>query len=261
MIEELRDAHGLNAIMIQDDLFFGRKSWVEQVCREILRRELRMTFRADCRVDYINRFPDDFLRLLRRAGMASLYIGVESGSDRILEMIHKNITADDVRRATRRLREFDIVPRFSFMAGFPGERMEDVYQTLKLMLEVVEIYPKALTSNLQLYSPYPGTELWDEAVRQGLRPPERLEEWGETNWNRSQSIWLTPRERDFLELASYFSYFIDGKTIASWYGGKPVLRFLTTILTRLLHWRVRHSRYRFILVGRILRWLKEKGRI
>ncbi len=259
LIQELRDGYDLNAINIQDDLFFGSRKWVTQVCEEILRRGIKMTFRADCRVDYINAFPDDFLDLVRKAGIQTLYVGVESGSDRVLEMIRKNITADDVRKAVKKLKAHDIIPQMSFMAGFPGETMEDVYKTLRLMLEVVEIYPEARTSNLQLYTPYPGTALWDEAVKRGLRAPTSLEEWGTTHWNRTQAMWFGPKERDFLELASYFSFFIDGKTVASWYGANPFLRFLNVLYTTLVRFRVRHSFYRFIIIGRVIRWLKAKG--
>lgn len=259
LIQELRDGYGVNAIMIQDDLFFGRKSWVEEVCREILRRGLDMSFRADCRIDYINAFPDDFLALVRRAGLKSLYLGVESGSDRILKMIHKNITAEDVRRAVARLRDHDIVPQLSFMAGFPSETMQDVHQTLSLMLEAVRIHPGARTSNLQLYTPYPGTELWQAAVALGVQEPRSLEEWAGSSWNRSGAVWLAPRARDFLELASYFSYFIDGKTVASWYGGSLPLRLLANLYTRMVRFRVRHSFYRCIVIGRVIRWLKERG--
>ncbi len=259
LIQELQEAYDLNAINIQDDLFFGSRAWVTRVCEEILRRGIRMTFRADCRVDYINAFPDEFLDLVRRAGIQTLYVGVESGSDRVLEMIRKNITAEDVRKAVKKLKRHGIIPQMSFMAGFPGETMEDVYKTLRLMLEVVEIYPEARTSNLQLYTPYPGTELWDKAVESGLEPPSSLEEWGETHWNRTQAMWFGPKERDFLELASYFSFFIDGKTVASWYGANPFLRFLNFVYTTLVRFRVRHSFYRFIFLGRVIRWLKAKG--
>ena len=259
LIQELRDTYGLTAINIQDDLFFGSRRWVTRVCEEILRRGIRMTFRADCRVDYINAFPDDFLALVRKAGIQTLYVGVESGSDRVLKMIRKNITSHDVRRAVVKLKRHGIIPQMSFMAGFPGETMEDVHKTLRLMLEVVELYPEARTSNLQLYTPYPGTELWDKAVALGMKAPASLEEWGESHWNRTQAMWFTPKERDFLELASYFSFFIDGKTVASWYGANPFLRALNKVYTVLVRFRVRRSFYRFILVGRIIRWLKAKG--
>ncbi len=259
MIVELRDKYGLNAINLQDDMFFGKINWVAEVCEEILKRNIKMVFRADCRVDYINGFPEDFLALVRKAGIQTMYVGVESGSDRVLKLIRKNITAQEVKESVRKLKRFGIIPQMSFMAGFPSETLEDVYKTLRLMLEVLEIYPEARTTNLQLYTPYPGTELWDRAVKEGMNPPQTLEEWGTTNWNRSQALWFSDKERDFLELASYFSYFLDGKTVASWYGNRPVLKFINMVFTKLVRLRVRHSFYRFIIIGRLIRWFKEKG--
>jgi hypothetical protein len=137
--------------------------------------------------------------------------------------------------------------------------MEDVQATLKLMVETVEIFPKARTSNLQLYTPYPGTELWDFCVQNGMAQPTQLEEWAAFNWNRTEAKWFSKKDRRRLELASYFSYFIDGKTVASWYGGRKALAWINDLYTKIVRARVRRGFYRFMPEIHALRYLKEAG--
>ncbi len=82
-----------------------------------------------------------------------------------------------VLRLNLRLRQEGIMPHYSFMAGFPTETREDLVKTVRLMNRLKKENPRAVIWKLNEYTPYPGTELFDLAIQEGFKPPERFEEW------------------------------------------------------------------------------------
>lgn len=82
-----------------------------------------------------------------------------------------------VLKLNLRLRKEGIIPHYSFMAGFPTETGEDIGKTVGLMNRLKEENPEAVIWKINQYTPYPGTELFDLAVQNGFKPPEKFEEW------------------------------------------------------------------------------------
>ncbi len=261
VVEELmwlRDTFGITAINFQDDLFFAKKRWVDELSTVLLDRKVDMTFRADCRVDYAAGMGLDFFQKVRSAGFKMLFVGVESGSDRILKFIRKYITRERVIEGMEVLREADIAPHCSFMAGFPTETMEEVHETIDLMQEVTRIHPNARCSSLQLFSPYPGTELWDWCVEHGLKSPESLEEWGRDDWNTADHIWLGDKDRRFLEKAGYFTFFLDGHTMNEWTRQHRAMNLMARAYTQVVRARVRRRFYAFMPELAVLKAVRRK---
>ena len=200
------DVHG---VLFFDDNFFVSRQRVEAIAQGILARGWNLTVKADCRADYILRYDDDFLQLLRRAGIAALYIGGESGSDRMLERLHKDCDVATIVEANRKLARHGIRPHYSFMAGLPGESSADIKATLDLMLRLKEDNPAAYLSPLKQYLPYPGTELYQEAQAAGFRPPDSLQGWSALSWNRRDMPWLNRKQQRYVEKAMYVSLGLD----------------------------------------------------
>jgi radical SAM superfamily enzyme YgiQ (UPF0313 family) len=233
-IERLLREFDLNAIHIIDDEFFTRRDRARRVCELILERGIEITLRTNCRVDYIDRMSLEDLQLFRRAGFKHLYLGAESGNNRVLEFIQKDITRDQIVRVNRKLKTVGIAPKFSFMGGFPTETVDEVKDTIRLMTRLVRDNPQAYTTPVQLYSPYPGTDLFDYCVEQGMLVPQDLEGWAESGWEHIDYSWLTPGEEDFLQRAAYFTFFLDGKTVPESTRSTPL-----RLVAKLYGWLVR----------------------
>jgi anaerobic magnesium-protoporphyrin IX monomethyl ester cyclase len=238
-IERLMDLYALNAIHIIDDEFFTQIKRARRVCELILERGIQVTLRTNCRIDYVDRMDLKDLRLFRRAGFKHLYLGAESGNDRVLDLIDKGITRDQIQRANKKLAQVGIAPKFSFMGGFPSETIAEVKDTIRLMAQLVRDNPDAYTTPVQLYSPYPGTPLYDVCVQDGLTAggqemPRTLEGWTESGWEHIDYSWLSPAEERFLQKAAYFSFFLDGKTVP-----ESMSSPLTRLAARLYGWLVR----------------------
>ncbi|MGD9876414.1 radical SAM protein, partial [Desulfococcus sp.] len=153
----LLHARGVGFFYVSDDTFTLKKDRVIAVCREILRRGLRISWAAISRVDAVD---EEVLRWMRRAGCVQISYGVESGSERIRKRLGKNITREQIQRAFALTTAFGILARAYFIYGCPGETWETLEETQALIREI-----KPLAAVFYILDILPGTALYDE-IRQ-----------------------------------------------------------------------------------------------
>jgi radical SAM superfamily enzyme YgiQ (UPF0313 family) len=252
-IERMMAGFDLNAIHIIDDEFFTRLKRARRVCELIVERGVRATLRTNCRVDYVDRMSMDDLALFRRAGFKHLYLGAESGNDRVLAFVNKRITREQIVRVNLKLKEAGITPKFSFMGGFPTESMAEIKDTMALMARLIRDNPDAYTTPVQVYSPYPGTALYDHCAQDGMSRPRSLEEWTESGWEHIDCAQLSPAEERFLRKAAYFTFFLDGKTVAE-SARSPMMRLAARIYGSFVRWRVARDFYAFMPEVALIKW-------
>jgi len=151
-------------IQVKDDTFTANKKRALAICHEIQRRGLRFLWSCDTRVDVLDQ---ELLLQMRRAGCERLSLGVESGSDVILNNIDKKITADEIIEASNMAKAVGIQVRFYMMLGNRGETVETFHETLRFLDRA-----KPHQYVFSCLSVYPGTRDFQEAVRQGWLNPE-----------------------------------------------------------------------------------------
>lgn len=251
-MELLLRRFNLTAIHIIDDEFFTQINRARRVCELLIERGLRFTLRTNCRIDYVDRMEMKDLQLFREAGVKHLYLGVESGSDRVLGL-NKGITREQVLRVNRKLREAGIAPKFSFMGGFPTETVAEVLDTMRLMVELVGENPVAYTTPVQLFSPYPGTALFDKCLADGMAMPQKLESWTDSGWEHIDYSWLTAQEEKFLQKATYFTFFLDGKTVSESMRS-PLMRRLASVYGWVVRQRIKRDFYAFMPETAYIKW-------
>ena len=123
--------------------------------------------------DLSAKLDNEFLQLMVRAGVKRLSVGVESGAQRILDLIKKDLAVEEIIEANRKLIPYPIVPVFLFMMGLPTETPEEFAQSVRLAIQLTDENPRAVKT-FNIYTPYPGTELYGLAVQLGLKEPQRL---------------------------------------------------------------------------------------
>lgn len=181
-IEYLLKNFSLDGIEFLSDNFFVNKKRVTEICKEIIKKKIKFSWHADCRIDYFAKYDDSFIDLLEESGCVSLTFGIESGSPKILDLIRKDINLDDVFIVNKKIKKRKISVGYHFMAGFPGETKEDILETYKIMLKLYSEYPDAIFLGPSLYTPYPGTFLYDKCLERGFKPPRNLEDWARFDW-------------------------------------------------------------------------------
>jgi radical SAM superfamily enzyme YgiQ (UPF0313 family) len=207
----LKDRYGVKNFAFADDEFFIDKKRVEAIIDGIVERG-NIGITASCRLDIVQRFPNELLEKIKSAGVLHMFFGAESGSDRILKMIKKDIKRKDIILGSQKVSEAGIRPFLSFMSGFPGEEIEDFDQTLETIIELWKLDSRITVNGIFPFNPYPGTYLYNKACDAGLMPPDNLGDWG--NWTfqyQPDNPWLTEEMKQWMEIAFYivrFKYYL-----------------------------------------------------
>ncbi len=146
-------------VQIKDDTFTTHKKRVVEMCREMRARKLKFFWSCDTRVDMLN---DELLKEMRLAGCQRLSLGVESGSQRILDLIEKKITVDEIASTTQLAKKYGIKVRYYMMLGNRGETAESMAETHRF-LERARPH-EYIFSCLSIY---PGTPDFKDAEKAG----------------------------------------------------------------------------------------------
>jgi len=158
-ISFLRERYGVDFISFEDDNFLLSKRRVESICRKMIEGSLNVGWSCLGRA---NEVDEEILPLMREAGCKNIYIGIESGSPRILKLINKRISIEETRRGIELIKRFGINVTGSFILGLPTETKEEIEETIDLALSL----PLDGVSFF-MFTPYPNTELRDLALQHG----------------------------------------------------------------------------------------------
>ena len=160
-----------------DDNFFVDRKRAEAICMEILRRGVKVSWRANCRFDYLATYDEEFIGLIERAGCMELDFGGESGSERMQDFVCKDVSADEIVRSVENLRKWapSIDPFVSWLSGLPGETYADMQKTFDLMDAMARANPRTQHYGIFLYTPFPSPLLG--SLPPEFQPPQSLEEW------------------------------------------------------------------------------------
>jgi len=205
----LVEKYNIDGIIFADDNFFIDKERIEKICDLLIKKKLNLKWGAMCRCDYFARYSDEFVAKLKKAGCESLYFGAESGSQRILDYMTKDIKREDIMICAKKSREHGIKAKFFFMMGFPTETVEDLHKTLDLINEIYKIIPETLHPIL-IYTPYAKTRLMEESKKAGFEPPDTLEGWGMYHFLSYNKPWGTKEFKNMVETVSIIAQFLLG---------------------------------------------------
>ncbi|HIH71304.1 MAG TPA: B12-binding domain-containing radical SAM protein [Methanothermobacter thermautotrophicus] len=159
-VEELVEVYGLHDIAFLDDTFMLHRPRAREISEEIRRRNLDVSFVTSSRVDMVQ---ESLLRDLRNAGMSTIYYGVESGCQRVLDMMKKGITVKQAEDAVRVTKKVGVDVITSFILGYPGEKPSEMDRTIDFSIKLDPDY-----SQYSILTPFPGTPIYAELKSQGL---------------------------------------------------------------------------------------------
>jgi radical SAM superfamily enzyme YgiQ (UPF0313 family) len=95
------------------------------------------------------------------------------------------------------------------MVGLPTERTDDLYKTVDVVNKIYQIFPQSIGS-ISIYTPYEGTELMEQSIKYGLKPPTDLEGWGKYNYLSFNTPWGTKEFVNLVKIISMTSHFLVG---------------------------------------------------
>jgi len=159
-IKLLKRKYGVDFIFFGDPIFMTSKEWVMQLCDRIIRENIKIKWASAGRVNLVDL---ELLKKMRDAGCISVNFGIESGSQKMLDIMRKGITVEQASKAIRIVRKVGMNLWTSFMMGFPEETRETLEETIRFCIDndihLVTIF---------FVTPYPGTALYEQVKRMGL---------------------------------------------------------------------------------------------
>jgi radical SAM superfamily enzyme YgiQ (UPF0313 family) len=208
-LAELDRRYHLEHVSFADANFMYDRRRVEIMCNGLLERRLKITWSGTARADQAVKIEPEMSRLMSRSGCSQIAIGIESGSQAILDLIDKRTSREKAIKSNRILEEAGIQGVYAFMVGFPQELVEakdEIWQTLMLIKAMRKAHPEVVTLTFYV-TPYPGTPIFDIAVGLKLKMPEKTEDWADWESTSVSTTWISDRDRDMVERCNNF-YFL-----------------------------------------------------
>ena len=159
-IELLHKTYGINKFTFCDDAFTVDQPRTEALCSEILSRGLKIEWNCGTRVDMLTQ---DLLAKMKAAGCISVWFGVESGTQQVLDAMKKGISPELTQKVLGWVREAGLKPVPNVILGFPGETKESAWKTIKFV-------EKVAPDDVGFYNvatPFPGTPMFDLVKEKG----------------------------------------------------------------------------------------------
>ncbi len=265
----------LDSIWIRDDEFYIDRDRATEICEGIIKSDCKIKwYTSGTRVNIFNKATDYQLNTMKRSGSDTLKFGAESGSNRILKLMNKGITAEETIQANLRAKKHGITPAYSFMIGFPTQTFDEINETIDLMYRLRKENPQAQLETLAIYTALPGTELWDLAVEYGLKPPTTLEGWEDWLFHEydikgDRIPWFNYKDRIKIGNISLMSIlaFAFTNAINSLYNRYVRMLFKAVIIPASIFYRfkLKHKMYKFAPELKIVNYLRRiifsKGKI
>ncbi|MBI4431309.1 MAG: B12-binding domain-containing radical SAM protein [Candidatus Omnitrophica bacterium] len=245
--DELYYKHGVRAIYFQDDYFPGPKPRFIKLLEGLKKYKRDLVWGTlGIRADTLSQLTDQEWDLLYESGCFSLDIGIESGNERVIKMVNKAETLDEMRLTNQKLAKYDIKVKYTLIVGFPGETEAEMKDTVRFACELQDANPNAYTLFF-MFLPIIGTPFYDQAVKDGFKGPERLEDWEHMefdSWLRNYRSWSSPQLIRKLEAISFTSYF-SNKNVEYKFSNSALLRTCFKLYHPIARWRFRHQKFGF----------------
>lgn len=238
-LKPLLEKYKIDGLRILDDNFFVNKERAFKIVRA-----LGLPYLAEARTEYVD---EEFVKNLKETRCQEIMFGFESGSDRIMKkVVQKGTGTKEVVNTVRLLKNSGIMVSGSIVFGFPSETRGEYLKTMQFIVNLLKLNPN-LAFTCGWFLPFPGTGLYEDALKRGFKPPKRIGEWDKLDrWKNDYTMdWL---DWDYTRAVKY-SRDVVYLLAMTYKRNIPVFR-------QLLTWRVKTANYALPIDIYILSFLK-----
>ena len=158
-LKMLKEKYNAREISFWDDTFTVNRNWVMEFCKTMVRENMDLAWGCYSRLNLVDK---ELLAHMKQAGCWTMFFGIESGNQELLDNIKKKMTVEQMKEKVRLVQSFGIEIRGSFMVGMPGETPEMGRKTIQYAIDLEPSY-----AQFTVTTPFPGTELY-----------KTVEQWG-----------------------------------------------------------------------------------
>lgn len=235
-LQHLKRIHNITAFNFSDDELTLNRDYFVSLCRAMI--DAKLNLRWECsngvRLDTLD---EEVLDLMYRAGCRYISVGIESGSDRILTKIKKKVDIATIKERLALVRQSKIIPQGLFMLGFPGETREEMLQTIQLAIDL-----DIDKTNFSIFMPLPGSEAFDDLVKEGLISLDTLN-WDDMKPDRTifERPGMPSDELRALQRKAYFRFYMRPA---------PLRRLARELLLSPAGWKALWSKIRSVFLSK-----------
>ncbi len=262
-VSALVDKYNLDGIALYDSNFFVNEKRVKEICKGMKKKIKWGNANGSAKV--LLRYSPDSWQAMEDGGFSEILIGAESGDNEILEFISKGAVAEDVIKLKKVSNKYNIKLWISLMLGIPFD-LGDSKKSLKREFKACTSFVRELYNigrgdryALFLYTPYPGTSLFDFSLANGVEVPKELEGWSGYDLNTANVPWLN---KGHFQLADFLGNFIflhsrPPKERGHEFNRQPMFkRIYLNVCYRIASFRIKHNFYRFSIEFMLIRFAK-----
>lgn len=230
-IKELYHKYGIREIHIEDDNFTFYKDLVMEFCRELKKNNLNISWTCPNGVR-LDTLDEEILLAMKQSGLYSISVGIESGSDKILVQMQKNLNTEKIREKINLLRKASIEVIGFFIIGYPAETKEDILKTIEFARDL-----PLKRANFMIFKPFPGTAITSQLADSGeLKDIDK-------NWDKfilADAIYapsgLTARKLKQLRRLGFFRFYLRPRILTGLIGEIKNFSHFKIVAKRIFRW-------------------------
>lgn len=223
--------YGFQDLNFQDETFFTRIPEVLEMAAALRAAGSPFRWAATLRADQGARLSEEQFADLAASGLRRVLVGVESGSQEMLDWMQKDIRLPQVLETAEKCRDAGIAVEFPFIVGFPEESEASVRASLDLACRLRALSP-GFSTPVFFFRPYPGTAITQAMQAKGHRLPESLDDWARFDIYGAGD-WVGPALRRRVERFRFYQRIGWDRPPGAW--KRP--------LAALARWRCRRGRF------------------
>ncbi len=205
--------YNINAVYVHDGNFFLDEERVRDICKGIIENKLVLKWgQANGCTKQLVRYREDTWCLMRESGCVSILVGAESGSQQVLDFICKDVSVKNTVKLAQICKSHGIGLVFSLMLGFPhapgkfDQSINEEFEQTVLLIDKVQAMGVDLNiCGWFVYTPYPGTPLYNLSIQRGWEEPQTLEGWARFGLSGKNTPWIP---RKYANLLGHFGRYI-----------------------------------------------------
>lgn len=198
-IQELIDRYGLKEINIDDGTFTTRKDRVIDFCQRLHNEKIKIVWTCNGRVDNLD---DEMLSEMKASGCKMIRLGIESGSQEVLNKIKKGLTLEQIEEGVKLVKKHSIQALGGFMFGFPYDSKETIEQTIAF---AKKISPDQVQFSISMC--YPGTSLYEFAKENNLLLAKNFKEFDMTHGPVVKTLDMNRKELEHILARAYREFY------------------------------------------------------
>lgn len=202
ILRHMAATYGVDAIQFYDNNFFLREDHARELAERLI--PLKLRWWCEARIDILLNYSEATLDAIRHAGCTMMFFGAESGSDWVLKEMNKQLQAEQTLALAQRIRQFGIIPEFSFVVGNPHDPERDTAECLQFIRKIKRLNPDSEII-LQHYTPVPQRLRMYGDADEKFTLPTTVEEWATDRWvnftvrKDPATPWLKPATKRLID--------------------------------------------------------------